>query len=67
MEYSLLEKYSKNQQELFSVHSATFNFLQKYVDTQNDAVSEYADLLNGLMLVNYEDKFQVLYFEQTYF
>lgn len=67
MEYSLFEKYSKNQQVLFSEHSATFNFFQKYVDIQNEAVSEYADLLNGLMLVNYEDKFQVLYFEQTYF
>lgn len=67
MEYSLLEKYSKNQQELLTTHPATFNFIQKYVDIQNGEVSEYADLLNGAVLVNYEDKFQVLYFEQTYF
>jgi hypothetical protein len=34
---------------------------------ENEAVIEYSDLLNALILVNHEDKFQVLYFEQTYF
>lgn len=67
MEYELLEKYSTNQKELDKIHPATFNFIQKYVDIQNSEVSEYADLLNGAMLVDCNDKFQVLYFEQTYF
>lgn len=67
MEYDLLQKYSTNQQSLLSSHPATFNFIQKYVDLQNGSVAEYADLLNGAMLVDYNDKFQVLYFEQTYF
>lgn len=67
MEFSLLQKYSEDQKMLSMVHPATFNFIQKYVDIQNDEVAEYADLLNGAMLVDHTDKFQVLYFEQTYF
>ncbi len=67
MEYNLLMKYSKDQQSLLGVHPATFNFIQKYVDIQNDSVSEYSDLLNALKLVDWKNKFEILYFEQTYF
>ena len=67
LELDLLHKYSENQQSFLSEHTATFNFIQKYVDYQNDEVAEYADLLNGAVLVDYNDKFQLLYFEQTYF
>jgi hypothetical protein len=34
---------------------------------QNQSVIEYSDLLNAAMLVNVENNFEVLYFEQTYF
>jgi ferritin len=67
LEYNLLLKYSENQQSLASEHPATFNFIQKYVDIQNGEVSEYSDLLNAAILVDTNDKFQTLYFEQTYF
>ena len=63
----LLQKYSENQQELTGQHPATHNFIQKYVDIQNDSVAEFSDLLNAAVLVNTNDKFQTLYFEQTYF
>lgn len=67
IEYNLLEKYSVNQKELDSVHPATFNFIQKYVDIQNGEVEEYSDFLNALQLVDSNNKFEVLYFENTYF
>ena len=67
MEYGLFEKYSENQKSLDVIHPATFNFIQKYVDFQNIAVAEYSDLLNAAVLVDTNDKFQTLYFEQTYF
>lgn len=67
MEYALLLKYSKNQQEFLGTHPATFNFVQGYVNTQNDAVGEYSDLLNALQLVNAENKLDLLIFEDKYF
>ena len=67
IEFDLLQKYSENQQELTGQHPATHNFIQKYVDIQNDSVAEFSDLLNAAVLVNTNDKFQTLYFEQTYF
>ena len=67
LEYNLLQKYSDNQKELLNMHPATFNFIQKYVDIQNGEVEEYSDLLNALELVNKDNKFELLYFENTYF
>jgi hypothetical protein len=45
----------------------TFDFLTKFRKIQKGAVVEYNDLINGSELVDTKDKFQVLYFEQTYF
>lgn len=67
MEYALLEKYSADQKEFFDIHPATFNFIQKYVDYQNDEVAEYSDLLNALELINHNNKLDVLFFEKNYF
>jgi ferritin len=67
LEYGLFMKYSKDQQALLGFHPATFNFIQKYVDIQNDSVAEYSDLLNALLLVNIENKLDVLIFEDKYF
>lgn len=67
LEFNLLQKYSANAQTVFGIHQATFNFLQGYVDIQNDEVSEYSDLLNALQLINPANKFEVLYFENEYF
>ncbi len=67
LEYGLYLKYSENQNSLCGVNAAVFNFIQKYTDIQIDSVAEYSDLLNALQLINVENKFDVLYFEQTYF
>lgn len=67
MEYGLLEKYSSDQKEFFGEHPATFNFIQKYVDIQNDEVSEYSDLLNALELIDTKNKLDILFFEKKYF
>lgn len=67
IEYKLLQNYSAMQHALCDAHPATHNFIQKYVDIQNDSVAEYSDLLNALCLVNIDNKLDMLYFEQTYF
>jgi ferritin len=67
IEYKLLQNYSAIQHALCDAHPATFNFIQKYVDIQNDSVAEYSDLLNALCLINIDNKLDMLYFEQTYF
>ena len=67
MEYALMQAYNTNSSELFAGDLTTFDFLQDYRKKQKDAVVEYSDLLNALQLVDHNDKFQILYFEQTYF
>lgn len=67
IEFGLLEKYSNNQKELCEIHPATFNFIQKYVDIQNDEVEEYSDYLNALELINIKNKLDTLNFENNYF
>ena len=67
MEYGLLEKYSMDQIAFAEIHPATFNFIQKYVDIQNNEVSEYSDLLNALELIDCNNKLDVLFFEKNYF
>jgi ferritin len=67
IEYDLMVKYSDNQKEFLAAHPATFNFIQKYVDIQNEAVAEYSDLLNALNLVDINNRLDVLYFENNYF
>lgn len=67
MEYSLMEAYNQNSSAVFTTDLTTFDFLQEYRKIQKDAVVEYSDLLNALQLVDSSDKFQILYFEQTYF
>ena len=67
MEYGLMESYNKDSSELFTQDLTTFDFLQEFRTLQKEAVIEYSDLLNALVLVDSTDKFQLLYFEQTYF
>lgn len=67
MEYNLLMAYSDHQIDLIDMHPATYNFIQGFVDIQNEAVGEYSDLLNALCLINPNNKLDLLYFEQTYF
>lgn len=67
MELGLMNEYNKNSQELFNDDITTFDFLTEFRLIQKGAVVEYNDLINALQLVDKTDKFQVLYFEQTYF
>ena len=67
MEHELLRKYSANQQMALSVHPASFNFIQGYVDTQNSEVAEYCDFLNALELININSPLDILFFEDKYF
>jgi ferritin len=67
MELGLMLEYNKNSQDVFSEDITTFDFLTEFRELQKDAVVEYSDLINASNLVDMKDKFQVLYFEQTYF
>jgi ferritin len=67
MELGLMKEYNKDSQDVFSDDITTFDFLTKFRKIQKEAVVEYNDLINGSELVDKKDKFQVLYFEQTYF
>lgn len=67
IEYGLLEAYSAFQHSICAAHPATFNFIQKYVDIQNESVASYSDLLNALELINIDSKLDVLVFEDRYF
>jgi ferritin len=67
IELALMKEYNKNSQDLFSTDITTYDFLKAYREFQKDAVVEYNDLINAIDLIDKTDKFQVLYFEQTYF
>lgn len=67
MELGLMNEYNKNSQSLFNDDITTFDVLTKFRKFQKKAVVEYNDLINGSNLIDKNDKFQVLYFEQTYF
>ncbi len=67
MELALMKEYNKNSQDVFSDDITTFDFLTKFRKIQKEAVVEYNDLINASNLISKTDKFQVLYFEQTYF
>jgi ferritin len=67
MEYGLFQSYMENSRVIFNVDLATFDFLQFFREEQTKAVAEYADLLNALQLINPENNFELLYFENQYF
>ena len=66
-EYALLKSYSDLQNAMDGPHPATFNFVQQFVDIQNESVGVFSDLLNGLMLVDVTNKLDLLVFEGEYF
>ena len=67
MELNLMKAYNQDSHSVFADDITTFDFLHKLRKIQKDAVVEYNDLINASNLINKNDKFQVLYFEQTYF
>ena len=66
-ELELMNSYTKDSHTVFQEDLITFDFLQQFRDIQKDSVVEFNDLINASNLVDKNDKFQVLYFEQTYF
>lgn len=67
LEYALFESYNRDSKQLFDIDLTTFDFLTSYRTGQTESVIEYSDLLNAAELVNTDNKFEILYFEQTYF
>jgi len=67
MELGLMKEYNKNSTDLFGDDITTFDLLTEFRVIQKGAVVEYNDLINASNLINKKDKFQVLYFENTYF
>jgi ferritin len=66
-EYGLLESYSALQNELDKTHPASFNFIQGFVNIQNESVAVFSDLLNALCLIDVNNKLDLLIFEERYF
>jgi ferritin len=66
-ELKLMKSYNENSHSVFQEDLTTFDFLQQFRDIQRESVVEFNDLINASDLINKKDKFQVLYFEQTYF
>ena len=67
MELNLMKAYNKDSHTVFSEDITTFDFLTELREIQKSSVVEYNDLINASNLISKTDKFQVLYFEQTYF
>ena len=67
MEFGLLQSYSENSMMVFPLDQPTYVFLQDYVKQNTSSTAEYADLLNALQLINPENNFELLYFENQYF
>lgn len=67
LEYNLLVDYNDISSKLLTIDLTTFDFLQQFRKIQNESVAEYSDLLNAANLINVNNKFEVLYFENKYF
>lgn len=67
IEFALYEDYEKTAMDCFKLPDiCTFNFLATYTKIQVDSVREYSDFLNQLALINPDNKFELLYFENKY-
>jgi ferritin len=66
-ELELMNSYNRDSHSVFQDDITTFDFLEEYRKIQRESVVEFNDLINGANLVDKTDKFQILYFEQTYF
>lgn len=67
IEYNLYKKYNENSKEFISMGEfSVYDFIGEFRKIQMESVAEYSDMLNALNLINIENNFEVLYFEQTY-
>ena len=67
IEYGLGNKYMDWATQMLPKHLMTFNFLQEFVDIQNQSIAEYSDLLNAAQLIDVDKKLDLLHYEERYF
>lgn len=67
IEFDLYKAYESDSRKIMGKDLAIFDFLEEFRQIQTESVAEFSDLLNALELIDCNDKFQILYFEQTYF
>lgn len=67
IEYNLGSKYMNWASSVFSKHLMTFNFLQEFVDIQNESIAEMSDKLNAAQLIDVNKKLDILHYEERYF
>jgi ferritin len=67
IEYQLGTKYMTWATQMFPKHLMTFNFLQEFVDIQNESIAEMSDKLNAAQLIDVSNKLDLLHFEERYF
>lgn len=67
IEFDLYKKYESDSKKMMTKDTAIFDFLGYFRQIQTDSVAEFSDLLNALELLNPENLFELLYFEQQYF
>ena len=67
IEYSLGTKYMNWASQIFPKHLMTFNFLQEFVDIQNESIAEMSDKLNAVQLIDVSNKLDLLHYEERYF
>jgi ferritin len=67
IEYQLGTKYMTWATQMFPKHLMTFNFLQEFVDIQNESIAEMSDKLNAAQLIDVNNKLDLLHFEERYF
>lgn len=64
LELFLYDKYNEISKKVLAINAEAFDFLGKFRDIQKQSVTEYADLINQLRLIDSADKFQLFYFDQ---
>lgn len=67
IEYQLGTRYMNWASQTFPKHLMTFNFLQEFVDIQNQSIAEMSDKLNAAQLVDVNKKLDLLHYEERYF
>ena len=67
IEYQLGDKYMSWTSQVFDKHLMTFNFLQGFVDIQNESIAEMSDKLNAAQLIDVSSKLDLLHYEERYF
>lgn len=66
-EVPLYKAYSADSKAAFDVDKSAFSFIMEMVQIQTDSVAEYRTLIDGLNLINENNKLDVYLYEQSKF